>query len=89
MLSERDRQVLDSMEADLYSADRRFVAGMRSGRPRVPREYRRTWSIVLLVLSLLAFGLVLFTGHPLAVVALMAVAVVGLVRVVCRRLDSA
>jgi hypothetical protein len=89
MLSERDRQLLDSMAADLYSADRRFVAGMRSGRPRVPREYRPTWMIVLVVLGLLAFGVVLVTGQPLAVVALLVVAVIGLVRAVSRRLDSA
>ena len=69
MLSERDRQVLYSMEVDLCSADPRFVAGMRSWRPRVPREYRPTWTIVLVVLGLLAFGVVLFTGHPAAVVA--------------------
>ena len=89
MLSERDRQVLYSMEADLYSVDPRFVAGMRTGRPRMPREYRPTWTIVLFVLGLLAFGVVLVTGHPLAVVALLVVAITGLVRAVCRRLDSA
>jgi hypothetical protein len=89
MLSERDRQMLDSMEADLYAADPLFVAGMRSWRPRVPREYRPTWTIVLFVLGLLAFGVVLITGHPLAVVALLVVAIIGLVRAVSRRLDSA
>jgi hypothetical protein len=89
MLSERDRQVLDSMEADLYSTDWRFVAGMRSGRPRVPREYRPTWSIVLFVLGLLAFGVVLVTGYPLAVVALLVIAISGVVRAISRRLDSA
>jgi hypothetical protein len=88
MLSERDRQVLYSMEADLYSVDPRFVAGMRTGRPRVPREYRPTWTIVLFVLGLAAFGAVLVTGHPLAVVALLVVAIIGLVRAVSRRLDS-
>jgi hypothetical protein len=89
MLSERERQMLDSIEADLSLVDRRFVAGMRSGRPRPPREYRRTWTILLTALGVLAFGAILATGHPMAVVALVTVAVAGLVRFVSRRLDSA
>jgi hypothetical protein len=89
MLSERDRQMLASIEADLSSVDPRFVAGMRSGRPRAPREYRRTWTILLAVFGVLAFGAILITGHPLAVVALLVVSVTAVVRFVSRRLDSA
>jgi hypothetical protein len=89
MLSERDRQVLDSIEANLSAADQRFADGMRWGRPRAPREYRRTWSIVLTVLGLLACAAILTTGHPLAVMALVTVAITALVRFVSRRLDSA
>jgi Flp pilus assembly protein TadB len=89
MLSERDRQVLDSIEADLSAVDQRFADGMRSGRPHPPREYRRTWSIVLTVLGVLAFAAILATGHPLAVVALVTVAITALVRFVSRRLDAA
>jgi hypothetical protein len=89
MLSERERQMLDSIEADLSLVDRRFVAGMRSGRPQAPREYRRTWTILLAVLGMLAFGAILVTGHPFAVVALISVAIAGLVRSVSRRLDAA
>jgi len=55
----------------------------------VPREYRPTWSIVLFVLGLLAFGVVLVTGYPLAVVALLVIAISGVVRAIFRRLDSA
>jgi hypothetical protein len=89
MLSERERQMLDLIEADLSAGDRRFADAMRVGRPRPPREYRRTWMFVLLVLGVLAFGVVLFTGHPMAVVILTSVAIVGLIRFVSRRLDSA
>lgn len=89
MLSERERQLLQLIEADLSAADRRFVAAMRRGRPRPPREYRRTWTIVLSVLGLIGVAGVLLTGHWIAVVALVAVAVTALVRFVSRRLDSA
>jgi Flp pilus assembly protein TadB len=89
MLSERERQMLASIEADLSSVDPRFVAGMRSGRPFAPREYRRTWTVLLTVCGVLAFGTILVTGHPLAVVALLVVAIAAVVRFVSRRLDSA
>jgi Flp pilus assembly protein TadB len=89
MLSERDRRVLESIETNLYSVDQRFVTGLRSGVPRAPREYRRTWTIVLVVLGVLAFAAILITGHPLAVAALVAVAITALIRVVLRRLDTA
>jgi hypothetical protein len=89
MLSERDRQVLDSIAADLSAVDQRFADGMRSGRPRQPREYRQTWTVVLMTLGVLAFGWVLFAGDPLGVVALVAVAIMALVRFVSRRLDAA
>jgi hypothetical protein len=88
MLSERDRRVLESIEADLFSADRQFVVGMRLGRPRPPREYRSIGTILLLVLGLIAFGVVLVTAHPLAVIVLVATAIGGLVRFVFRRLDA-
>jgi hypothetical protein len=89
MLSERERQLLASIAAELSAADQRFADGMRSGRPRAPREYRQTWTVVLMTLGVLAFGWVLFTGDPLGAVALVAVAVAALVRVVTRRLDTA
>ena len=88
MLSERERRVLDAIEADLCAVDRRFVAGMRAGNPHVPREYRRTWAVVLAVLGVLAFATIMITGHFLAVLALVAVALTALVRFVCRRLDK-
>jgi hypothetical protein len=85
MLSERERRVLDSIEADL-SADRRFVAAMRSGRPQA---YGRRWTIVLTVVGVLAFGMALTTGEPVAVIVLVAVAIATLVRSMSPRLDSA
>ena len=88
MLSERDRRVLESIEANLFTADRQFVMGMRTGRPRAPREYRQIGTILLLALGLAAFGVVLVTGHPLAVIVLVATAISGLVRFVFRRLDA-
>lgn len=80
MLSERERRMLDSIEADL-SADRRFAAAMRSGRPQA---YRRMSTTVLAVIGALAFGMALTTGNPLAVIVLVAVSIAGLVRVVSR-----
>jgi Flp pilus assembly protein TadB len=88
MLSERERQQLELIEADLSAGDRQFVVAMRRGRPRPPREYRRTWAVVLAVLGLAGFVAVLVTGHWAAVVGLAAVAVVAVVRFVSRRLDS-
>jgi len=89
MLSERERQMLESIEADLSSVDPRFAAGMRAGRPLAPREYRRTWTVLLAVLGVLAFGAILITGHPLAVVALVIVSITAVVRFVFRGLDTA
>jgi hypothetical protein len=76
MLSERERRVLESIEADL-SADRRFVAAMRSN---VPRTHRRRWTVGLTVVGVLAFATVLTTGEPLAVIVLVAVAIAATVR---------
>ncbi|GAA1031029.1 hypothetical protein GCM10009557_25020 [Virgisporangium ochraceum] len=87
MLSERERHLLELIEADLSAGDRRFAAAMRAGRPKPPREYRRTWTAVLVVLGLLGVVAVVVTGHWGAVLALVAVAVLGLVRFVRRRLD--
>ena len=82
MLSERERQMLDRSRPICSPVDRRFADGMRSGRPRAPRGYRRTWSIVLAALGVLASSWRSDHRHPLAVVALVAVAIVGLVRFV-------
>jgi hypothetical protein len=87
MLSERERHLLELIEADLSAGDKRFVAGMRAGRPQPPREYRRTFMIVLAVLGVLGVVAVVLTGHWGAVLALVAVTLVGLVRFVRRRLD--
>jgi hypothetical protein len=87
MLSERERHLLELIEADLSAGDKRFAAAMRAGRPKPPREYRRTWTVVLVVLGLLAMVAVIVTGHWAAVLGLVAVAVVALVRFVRRRLD--
>jgi hypothetical protein len=89
MLSERDRQVLNQIEDALCEADPRFVAAMRDGRPKAPREYRRGLSLLLVVLGFVAFATVLGTGNPLAVMCLIGVGVVGLVRFVSRHLDEA
>jgi hypothetical protein len=80
MLSERERRVFESIEADL-SADRRFVAAMRSGRSGT-RE--RWWTVVLTIVGVLAFGMVLTTGEPLAVIVLVVVGIAALVRLVSR-----
>jgi hypothetical protein len=87
MLSERERHLLELIEADLSAGDRRFAAAMRDGRPKPPREYRRTWTVVLAVLVVLGVVAVVVTGHWAAVLALVAVAVLTLVRFVRRRLD--
>jgi hypothetical protein len=89
MLSERDRQVLSQIELGLAGADPRFVAGLRSGRPRRPREYRPTWLILLIVLGVAAFGAVLVSGSVYALIGLLAVGVAALVRFILRRLDTA
>ena len=87
MLSERERHLLELIEADLVAGDKRFAAAMRAGRPKPPREYRRTWTVVLAVLAVLGMVAVVVTGHWGAVLALVAVAVAGLVRFVRRSLD--
>jgi hypothetical protein len=89
MLSERDRQVLGQIEDSLTASDPKFVAAMRRGRPRAPREYGRLWMILLVVLGVASFVVVTATGHPLAVVSLIVVGVTGLVRFVSRHLDGA
>ena len=80
MLSERERRVFESIEADL-SADRRFVAAMRSDRLGT---HRRWWTIALTIIGVLAFGMVLTTGEPLAVIVLVGVGIAALVRLVSR-----
>jgi Protein of unknown function (DUF3040) len=89
MLSERERQMLHQMEMGLSCTDPRFVAAMRLGRPRAPREYRRTALGLLMLLGFLAFVAVIATGHPLALIALLAIAVTSLFRFVSRQLDQA
>jgi hypothetical protein len=89
MLSERDRWILYQMEASLSCSDPRFVAAMRLGRPRAPREYRCTALRLLTLLGILAFLAVIATGHPLALIALLAIAVTSLFRFVSRQLDQA
>jgi hypothetical protein len=88
MLSERDEQVLNQIERGLLLADPRFVAAMRVGRPRPPREYRRGWSVLLVVLAVLAFGTVVTTGNPVALLVLLGIGIVGLARFVSRRFDE-
>jgi hypothetical protein len=88
MLSERERQILHQMEMGLSFTDPRFVAAMRTGRPRPPREYRRTLFALLLVLGLASFVAVVVTGHPLALLALLATSITGLCRFVFRELDQ-
>ena len=80
MLSERERRVLDSIEADL-STDRQFVAAMRTGRPLA---HRRRWTIVLVVLGVLAFASAVTTESPMAVIVLVAVSIAAMVRFVAR-----
>lgn len=87
MLSERERHLLELIEADLCAGDKRFADAMRAGRPKPPREYRRTWGVVLMVLGLLGVVAVLVTGHWVAVLVLVVIAVAALVRFVRRRLD--
>jgi hypothetical protein len=88
MLSERDRQVLNQIELALAGTDPKFVAGLRSGRPHRPREYRLTWAILLTVLGVGAF-VVAVSGNPIGLLMLAAVGVTGLFRFVSRRLDQA
>jgi hypothetical protein len=89
MLSERERRVLIQMEIGLLSADRRFVEAMRTGHPRPPREYRRTGTLLLMLLWLVSLIVVLATGNPIAVLAMILASIGGLVRFVSRRLDRA
>lgn len=88
MLSEREQQVLYQIEREILLADPRFVAGMRVGRPKPPREYRRHLSVLLIVIAILAFGTVVTTGNPVAVLVLLGVGILGLARFVSRRLDE-
>jgi hypothetical protein len=80
MLSERERRVLDSIEADL-STDRQFVAAMRADRPRA---HRRRWTAILVLLGVLAFASAVTTQSPVAVIVLVAVSIVAMVRFVSR-----
>jgi hypothetical protein len=66
MLSERERHLLELIEAELAAGDKRFADA---------------------VLALLGVVAVVVTGHWAAVLALVAIAVVALIRFVRRRLD--
>ena len=62
---------------------------MRLGHPRAPREYRATALRLLVVLGFALLLAVIATGHPLALIALLAISVTGLFRFVSRQLDQA
>ena len=88
MLSERERQVLNQIEMGLSGADPRFAAGMRTGRPKAPREYRRALANLLLTWGFILCVVVILTGNPVAVVGFISVVIMGLVQFVRRRLDE-
>jgi Flp pilus assembly protein TadB len=88
MLSERERQLLNQIETSMSLADPRFVAAMRKGRPRAPREYKRFLANVLVALGFILCLVVILTGHPLAAAGFVTIVIIGLVQFVRRRLDE-
>lgn len=71
MLSEQERRLLDEIDLSVTSADHRFADGLRRGRPRLPREFRRRRVRVLtgcvLLLALPVCGLMIARGSPYGV----------------------
>ncbi|MGY1439986.1 DUF3040 domain-containing protein [Streptomyces reniochalinae] len=55
---------LDEMDARMRSEDPRFAHAMESGRPCLPREYRRgrAWSSLAVGVVLLGLGVVISDG---------------------------
>lgn len=52
MLSQDDRHRLDALDAAMRVHDRKFAEGMRLGRPCLPREYRRSRFLRVLLAAL-------------------------------------
>lgn len=71
MLSERERRLLARIDLVATTDDRRFADGLRQGRPRLPREFRRRRARLVAGCLLLAVlpvcGLMLAYGDPLGV----------------------
>jgi hypothetical protein len=73
-LSQQERDRLNAISRALQADDWRFWVAVRTGRPRAPKEYRRRWRrLGLLILATAAvFAVALAEASP----ALLAVAVV-------------
>jgi hypothetical protein len=64
-----DDRVLGEIEARLRRDDPAFVRALDEGRPRSPREYRRTGAWTLLVVGVAAFALGMLLPHGLLLAA--------------------
>lgn len=87
MLSRHERRMLVQIESSISVKDPRFVAALRAGHPRSPREYRRTSSVLCLLLAVCSIAALLATGQPVALLMLFVATGIGLLRFMTRELD--
>lgn len=64
-----DDEKITALEARLLADDPRFARSLAEGRPRPPREYRRTGARLALVLALAAIVVGAVRGHGLLLAA--------------------
>jgi hypothetical protein len=66
ILSQQEQDRLNAISRALHADDRRFCAAVRAGRPRAPKEYRRRWTrlALLLAVTALLFAVALARNSP-------------------------
>jgi hypothetical protein len=81
MLSEQDQYRLNAIARSLHEDDHRFCLAVQEGRPRAPKEYRRRWAslLVLLVITVALFTTAATTGNVAALVVAVTISSAGTV----------
>ncbi len=79
MLSEQEHYLLNVISRGLHEDDRRFCLAVQAGRPRAPKEYRRRWLRLLLLVAVTAalFSTAGATGNEEVLVVAVSVGTMG------------
>ncbi|MEN3306300.1 MAG: hypothetical protein V7603_2502 [Micromonosporaceae bacterium] len=79
MLSQQEQDRLNAISRALRADDRRFCAAVQAGRPRAPKEYRRRWTRLLLLVAVTAalFAFALARGSPALLAVTVATSTLG------------